>query len=179
MEMGSRDKLVGLLKSFDNAMLVTAAQDGSLHSRPMALLDVEPQGDLWFITNSRSGKVDEIAADSHVNVSLQKDGEYASVSGRANVLHDRAKIGDLWSERMRVYFPTGKDDPDLALIHVHAESGQYWDHQGAQGLKYLFEAAKAYVTGKPPDFGKELHASAQLGSAPPAGPGGRPATPKH
>lgn len=141
MENGSREKLVELLGTFDTAMLVTASSDKTLHSRPMALLQVEPDGDMWFLTSGSSGKVNEIAADSHVNVALQKDHEYASVCGRARVLRDRAKLDDLWNEQLRVYFPTGKDDPDLALIKVRPEEGEYWDHGSAQGIKYLFEAA--------------------------------------
>jgi hypothetical protein len=89
------------------------------------------------------------------------------------------KIEDLWSERMRVYFPIGKDDPDLALIHVHAEAGEYWDNQGAQGLRYLFEAAKAYVTGTRPELDREVHGSAQLGGGATAGTGGGATGPKH
>jgi general stress protein 26 len=36
----------------------------------------------------------------------------------------------------RAYFPNGKDDPELVLLQVQAEEGEYWDNQGAQGLKY-------------------------------------------
>jgi general stress protein 26 len=136
MEGGTREKLVELLRKFDNAMLVTASANGSMRSRPMALLQVEPDGDMWFMTSGHSGKIDEIAADSHVNVALQKDREYVSVCGRARVLRDRAKVDELWNEHMRAYFPNGKDDPDLVLLQVQAEEGEYWDNQGAQGLKY-------------------------------------------
>lgn len=163
MEQGSREKLLELLQTFENAMLVTAAKDGSLRSRPMAVFQVErTDGTLWFMTSATSGKVDEIAADSHVNVALQKAREFVSVSGRARVVRDRSKIDELWSEHAKVYFPKGKDDPDLALIRVAVDEAEYWDSAGVQGIKYLFEAVKAYVTGTTPEVGADQHGSVKL-----------------
>jgi general stress protein 26 len=166
MENGSRDKLIEILNTFRTAMLVTSTQDGTLRSRPMALLQVEPSGDLWFMTSVKTGKIDEIAAHARVNVALQKDAAFASVTGRASIHRDRAKIHELWTEHAKVYFPKGKDDPEIVLIKVSAEEGEYWDNEGLEGIKYLFEAVKAYVTGtKKPDDDKEQHGSVNLNRA--------------
>lgn len=92
---------------------------------------------------------------------------FASVTGRASVHRDRAKIHELWTEHAKVYFPKGKDDPEIVLIKVSAEEGEYWDNDGLEGIKYLFEAVKAYVTGtkRPENDDKEQHGSVSLNRA--------------
>ncbi len=46
-----------------------------------------------------------------------------------------------------MWFPKGPDDPDLVLLSVEPEIAEFWDVGGIKGLRYLFDAAKAYVTG--------------------------------
>jgi hypothetical protein len=72
------------------------------------------------------------------------------ISGTASVIQDRAKIDEIWNERYKVWFPNGKDDPSIALIHVRGKEAQYWDQSGASKLKYLYEAVHAYATGTKP-----------------------------
>ncbi|MCK6591245.1 MAG: pyridoxamine 5'-phosphate oxidase family protein [Polyangiaceae bacterium] len=166
METGTREKLMGLLKSFRNAMLVTLARDNTLRSRPMALLKVEDGGDCWFMTGLDTGKVDEIERNPKVNVSLQDDGKFLSLSGHAAITRDRQKINELWSEHLKVYFPKGKDDPNLVLIRMTPTEGEYWDNEGLQGLKFLLEAAKAYVTGTTPNVDSGQHGSVTMNGGP-------------
>jgi general stress protein 26 len=162
METGTREKLMALLKSFRNAMLVTQALDHTLRSRPMALLQVEDNGDCWFMTGFDSGKVDEIERNPMVNVSLQEERKFLSLSGRATISRDRQKIDELWSEHLKVFFPNGKEDPNLVLIRVTPAEGEYWDNDGTQGLKFLVESVKAYVTGTTPNVDEAQHAAVTL-----------------
>ena len=62
----------------------------------------------------------------------------------------RAKVAELWKEPFRVWFPGGREDPDIALIAVEPERAEYWDNSGFHKLQYLWEAAGAYVTGDTP-----------------------------
>jgi general stress protein 26 len=173
METGSREKLMDILKTFRNAMLVTQANDGALRSRPMALLKIEENGDLWFISGYHSAKVDEIAMHAQVNVSLQKERAFLSLSGRAAISRDRAKIDELWTEECKVYFPKGKDDPNIALIKVSPSEGEYWDNEGLNGLKFLLESVKAYITGTTPNVDHDQHGAVQMQGGAPVNGGAR------
>ena len=144
------NKLRELLQDFDAAMLVTRNSAGQLRSRPMAVADVEAGGTLWFITERHSGKIEEIAGDSHVNVAMQGKMKFVSISGTASAVEDRAKVAELWNESWKVWFPGGKDDPTLILLKVHGDAGEYWDNSGTSGVKYLIEAGKAYLSGTKP-----------------------------
>ena len=145
------DKLKELLDDFNAAMLVTRSTQGQLRSRPMALASVEADGTLWFLTQRDSGKMDEIAADNRANVAMQSTMKFISVSGTVSPVEDRAKVAELWNESWKVWFPGGKEDPQLVLLKFQGETGEYWDNSGASGIKYLIEAGKAYHSGTRPD----------------------------
>ena len=151
MAAASNNKLRELLDDFDAAMLVTRRPDGSLRSRPMAVADLDADGTLWFLTQDNSGKMDEIATDNHVNIVMQSSLKFVSISGKASSVKDSRKVEELWNEAWKVWFPGGKDDPNLVLLKVQGEAGEYWDNSGTSGIKYLIEAGKAYLSGTRPD----------------------------
>jgi general stress protein 26 len=151
-----------LLEDFDTAMLVTHSPNGSLHARPMAVAQVEPTGNLWFVTDRSSGKMDDIHVDAHVNVTMQGGGKFVSVSGIANELEDRRKVEEIWNEHMRVWFPGGKDDPNLVLLRVDAREGEYWDNSGTNAIKYMFKAGRAYLRGERPNDDRTEHSKVKM-----------------
>jgi general stress protein 26 len=144
-------KLNELLHDFDVAMLATRTGQGQLRARPMHLADIQPDGTIWLVTDRDSAKVAEIERDVQVNVSMQSKAKFISISGIASPVEDRDKIAQLWKEHWKVWFPGGKDDPKLLLLCVRGQMGEYWDSSGASGIRYLFEAGKAYFTGTRPE----------------------------
>lgn len=151
-ENEKRQKLADLVQKFDTAMLVTRTQQGELRSRPLAIAEARKDGTFYFATSIESGKVHEVVVDQHVNVCLQEGRQFVSVSGRARIERDRGLIDRLWKEDWKVWWPQGKDDPALCLLAVDPTEAEYWDASGAAGLRFLFQAAKAYVSGtRPPD----------------------------
>jgi general stress protein 26 len=141
-----RKHLHELMEGFRSAMLVTRTPSGGLHARPLAIAGRRGEH-LFFATAIDSPKAREIEEDPHVNVSMQNGGRFVSLSGTARIVIDRALIEELWSEAWKVWFPLGKQDPSICLLVVDVLDAQYWDKSGVQGLRYLFQAAKAYVTG--------------------------------
>ncbi|HYO24906.1 MAG TPA: pyridoxamine 5'-phosphate oxidase family protein [Lacipirellulaceae bacterium] len=154
--------LKDLLHDFDTAMMVTHGPDGALHGRPMAVAQVEDNGDLWFVTDRHSGKMHEIGADAHVCVTMQGAGKFISLAGTASPHDDRRKVAEVWNEHMKVWFPGGKDDPNLVLLKVDAREGEYWDNSGANAIKYMVKAGRAYLRGERPSNDDTEHAKVKL-----------------
>ncbi|MES2856532.1 MAG: pyridoxamine 5'-phosphate oxidase family protein [Bdellovibrionota bacterium] len=136
------------LKDIRIAMLTTVSQDGVLYSRPMGTQAVDPEGVLWFFTQDPSPKIHAIEADQHINVAYsdEKSSVWVSVAGKATIVHDQAKINELWTPAMKAWFPEGKDDPKIALIRIDIESAQIWDSPGK--VVELIAFAKSIATGK-------------------------------
>lgn len=135
------------------AMLTTMTTSGQHVSRPMALQEAEFDGDLWFFAYEDSPKVAELRAHPEVNVSFSNDkqSEWTSISGRAETVHDRARVDELWSAPMKAWFPDGKDTPGLTLIKVRADTAEYWESSSSKVVR-LIGAARAAVTGDPDKF---------------------------
>src|SRR3954468_21540943 len=87
-------KLYEMIEELDTAMLTTRRADGHLVSRAMANQKHAPGADLWFVTTEASGKLDDLAADPHINLAYYKDRtrEWVSVAGLAKVSRDRDTI---------------------------------------------------------------------------------------
>lgn len=147
-------KLNELTEGIDFCMLTTI-DSGHLRSRPMSTQQFDENGVVWFFTNDESHKVEEIAKDSRVNLaySNSKDDAYVSVSGRAELSKDRAKIEEMWNPIHKAWFPDGMDDPHLALLKVEAEQAEYWEASSSK-IVQLFGFIKAVATGQEADYGE-------------------------
>lgn len=132
-----------LLGRFETAVLVTHGPGSSLHGRPMAVAQIEDNGDLWFLTASDTPKTQEIQTNNQVLVTFQdKDTRFVSLSGRAEVVRDNQKIDELWKEFFKIWFPEGKTDPTLMLIHISTEQGEYWDNAGVNRIAFVMDALR-------------------------------------
>jgi general stress protein 26 len=146
-----REHLKKLVEAFDSAMLVTRTENGGLRSRPLSMVhNADDPQQLYFSTAIDSPKVREIEADPRVNVCMQKKRQFVSVTGIARLVNNRALIDKLWSEAWKIWFPKGKDDPSLCIVILDPSEAAYWDASGLEGATYVFDMAKAYVTGSKP-----------------------------
>ena len=149
-------KLRELVKDIDFCMLTTVAENGDLHSRPMSSNgDIDSAGALWFFTSASAHKVHEIEKLPKVNVSFADpdNQHYVSISGTAQLVRDRNKIDELWRPEFKMWFPNGKDDPDVALLRVSPEKAEYWDSP-ASTIGYVLNFVSSWVSGKEADAGE-------------------------
>lgn len=144
------EKFTKLVKEVNVCMFITNNHDGEeTHTRPMATVDVEEDGTLWFYTDIRSIKVDEVATDQDVHLVYAHPGKdsYLDVWGTASTVTDREKIKEKWTPMVKVYFADGADDPNLALLKVQPQDSYYWDTETGKMI-YFLKAAASVVTGK-------------------------------
>lgn len=135
------------------SMFTTMTDSGKHVSRPMAVQDVEFDGDLWFFCYDDSPKAQQIRMNPEVNISFANDkqSEWTSLSGWAEIVHDRQQAERLWSAPLKVWFPDGLDTDGLSLIKVHVDSAEYWDSPSSK-VRQLIGAARAAATGDPNKF---------------------------
>ncbi|MEA2841645.1 MAG: hypothetical protein QOF41_2975 [Methylobacteriaceae bacterium] len=153
---GDREKVWDLIKHIGVAMLVTQDAGHKLSARPMAAANRDfNEGTLWFFVREGSPKLDELAESRNVLLAYSHPGkqDYVSLSGKARVVRDQAKVKQLWSEPARVWFPKGPNEGDIALIAVDVETAEYWDSPSA-AVVYAYGYAKAALTGEPPKMGE-------------------------
>ena len=138
------------------AMMTTVESDGSFRSRPMWTQGEEFDGTLWFFVSDDGPLARELEGNPRVGLSYGAPDKdlYVSVSGRAALVHDRAKADELWNTYAEAWFPGGIDDPHLGLLRVDVEHAQYWEDKKPKVLQFA-EILVGAVTGDPPKSGDE------------------------
>lgn len=147
-----RQRLAELIEPVRVAMMTTVDEEGLLVSRPMAPLEMDEQGCVWFFTDLRSAKVEQLR---RVNLSFvgSDDGDYVSLAGAGEIQNDRKRIDDLWSPMARPWFPDGPQSTNLALLKVTPHTAEFWDSPNSKMVR-LFAMAASVASAKPIGLGE-------------------------
>lgn len=140
------EKMAAIIKSAETCFFCTKDQAGNEDTRPMSVLEVDPQGNLWFMSASDSHKNQELQSNAHVRLFFQGSphSEFLHLEGQATVSRDKARIKQLWKFVLKTWFTEGEDDPRITVIKVAPSHGYYWDtkHGNAvAGVKMMIGAA--------------------------------------
>ena len=143
------DKIKSLVNGISTCMFFTNTQTGINNTRPMAVIDVDGNGNIWFFANQQSNKIKDIEKDSNVHLVFAHPGKdsYLDLKGRASVEKDRQSIEEKWNPIVKAWFPNGQNDPDLCLIKVKTDEAHYWDTETTKMVEMLKTVA-SLVTGK-------------------------------
>lgn len=145
------DRAWELMTKIGFAMLVTH-DGGKLRARPMAAYVDRDAHAVYFLSDARRHKDDEIQQNPSVNLSFADAGEqkYVSVSGTASVSNDRAKIKQLFTTTAKAWWDNA-DDPNIRVLTFTPEEAEFWDSPGTV-ISYV-KMATAAMTGTRPDIG--------------------------
>jgi general stress protein 26 len=142
-----------LIEEIGLCMLVSHDGHGDeLRARPMSAHARRDEDAIYFLTDLRSHKDDEIEINENVCLCFGDNSsyKYVSVSGTANLLDDRNRVAELWSTAARAFWES-KDDPNIRILKVRPAMAEFWDSPGK--IVTTVKMAAAAVTGSRPDLG--------------------------
>lgn len=145
------ERVWSLMEKISICMLTT--WDGNnLHSRPMDARSRRTENAVYFLTDARHHKDEEIARYPKLALAFADTGsqKYASVSGTATVSNDRALIKELWEPTAKAWWDTA-DNPNIRVLKVTPTEAQYWDGPGT--VVSMVKMMMAAATGTRPDLG--------------------------
>ena len=142
-------KFKKLVEDINICMFITNTAGTNEHTRPMATMEAEDDGTLWFYTDVRSVKVEEVQDQHTVHLVYAHPGKsiYLDVWGSAIIVNNRQQIVDKWSPLVKAWFPDGITDPNLALLKVQPHEAYYWEAESGKMVQF-FKMAVSVVTGK-------------------------------
>jgi general stress protein 26 len=149
-----KQKIWNLIKDIKTGMLTTL-HGTEVRSRPMRLVQQDYDGTLWFFTDLESEKVLEVEGDNDVCVSFadsEKD-IYVSLTGVGRPIKDKSLIDKYWNGFVGVWFPEGKDSPNVGMLEIKVQKGEHWDSDTSTMVK-SYKMAKAKLKGEQPDIGE-------------------------
>jgi general stress protein 26 len=143
--------------------MLTTQFPGGLRARPLEARPDRDAGIIWFLTDLRSGKDEEIAAAPDIGLVFIDAGDkaYLSITGRAEIVRDTAKAAHIWKSTDQVWWPGGPEDPTLRLLQVEPRTAEQWDGP-ASAIVAAFEFAKARLTGTKPNLGENRKVSVPM-----------------
>ena len=148
-----QDRVWSLIERIGFCMMVT--HDGgtdAMRARPMHAHPNRDDDAIYFLTDLRDRKDEEVEINDSVCLTFADNGSYlfVSVSGTANVLDDRAKVHELWDVGAQAFWEN-KDDPNIRVLRVRPESAEFWESPGK--IVSAVKMAAAAITGTRPDLG--------------------------
>ena len=132
-----------------------ATHDGErIRARPMGAIGRETENAIYFLTDVKGGKDEQIDRDGDVTLIFAKpdSGKFMSVSGAGRVLDDRALIQDLWSTAAEAWWQ-GPEDTSIRVIEVTPREAEFWE--GPHGLVATVQMVIAAATAMPPVMGDQ------------------------
>jgi general stress protein 26 len=153
------DRVWEIMEDISVCMVATHA-GGKIRSRPMHAIPDRDEGGVYFVTDTRGAKDDEIAAAPDVCLAFADIGDntYLSVTGRAEIIRDPAKAEELWSTEAQAWWPRGPRDPSVRVLRVLPEQAEYWDTRG-NSITVALKLVAARVSGREPDLGENKKVS--------------------
>lgn len=148
------DKVWSMMDDIRICMLVTREGE-TLRARPMDAHASREEGCVWFLSDRRGHKDDELQTHPQAALTFAHPGrnDYLSVSGEAEVMNDRRKIDELWSDMNKAFWPNGKTDPNICVVRFMPDHAEYWDGPSSSiGVALKMMAAR--LTGSPTDLGE-------------------------
>jgi general stress protein 26 len=150
----ANEKIKALAEEIQTCLFCTYS-GSELQSRPMSTLQVDDDGNIWFLSSKESNKNDELSENDEVHLFYgHGNDKFLTVHGTATISYNKEKIKELWTPIAKVWFTEGIDDPRISVIKVKVSDGYYWDNKHGkmvQGVKL----AASLLTGKTMDDGIE------------------------
>jgi general stress protein 26 len=118
----------------------------SLEARPVTCIDVVGDRVTALVTASADW-VRDLSAESQVVATRDHGGRYVALSGTATTSDDRARIEGYWSRMADAWFD-GPDDPDVRILDVEVDGGEWW-HTPTSGIGTALAMVGTIVLGRP------------------------------
>jgi general stress protein 26 len=148
------DTIWKLAKQIDFCMFVT--WDGERQrARPLSARPRREEGRIYFLIDVAGAKDDQIERFPIVTLAFAdiRAHDYVTITGRATVGNDRAKIAELWGAADKAFWK-GPEDASIRLLSVEPDDAELW--KGSNRLVAGAKLLTAAVTGAKVDLGENV-----------------------
>lgn len=154
MPHNDQKRVWDLIDSIKFAMLVTHDGNGDeLRARPMHAHGKREEDTIYFLTDRRHHKDDEIQINDNVCLAFSDTSghRYLSISGTASLVDDRARVRALWEPSNKAFWDD-ENDPNIRILRVRPAMAEFWDSPGK--IVTSVKMAAAALTGSKPELGE-------------------------
>jgi general stress protein 26 len=119
------DRVWDIIEKVGVCMLTTRFE-GGLRARPVEARPDRQAGLIFFVTDVRGSKDDEIEAHPDVGLTFidPKAKAYLSITAKASVSRDPKKAAEIWHKSDDVWWPGGPDDPNARVLRIEPSQAE-------------------------------------------------------
>ena len=161
-EQQIQDRVWQIIEHVHICMFVTHSRNG-LRARPLDARADREGGLIYFLTDMRGTKDNEVIKDEHVCMTFldPKEKAYLSITGKATIVKDADLAKTYWRKGDEVWWPQREYDPNLLVVRVIPEVAELWDGPASSNVASL-EFALARATGTKPNLGENRKVSVSM-----------------
>ncbi len=162
-KMQDLEKIRQIVEEVRTCMFITQSDTDGLRARPMATASYDEHGNIWFMTDKNSEKIEELNNLQPVvlTYSNTSTNTYLSITGRAEVSDSLEKKKELFSIFAKIWFPDGPESDKLGLIKFVPIQAEYWDSPDSS-IVQLYRMGKSLVTGSSYQAKNDEHGEVSL-----------------
>ena len=152
--MDHESRVWDILEQTSVGMLTTQFESG-MRARPLDARPDRKSGVIYFVTDVRGLKDDEIEARPDVCfvVINARDKAYLSIVARAHVLRTPMLAAKIWKRADDFWWPAGPQDQHVRVLCLEPQLAELWDGPASSTVA-KHEFAKARATGEKPTLGE-------------------------
>ena len=134
------------------------------HYQPMTAFWEEETNSLWFFTYRDTDLAQAAGDGAHAMFTFVDKGHslWACIGGELHRHDDPARMDKFWNPVVAAWYPEGRDDPKLTLLHLKPDSGEVWINEKGP-VRFGLDILKANATKTTPQPG--LHEEIRFGGA--------------
>jgi general stress protein 26 len=161
MRRDQHDRVWEVIEKARVGMLVTRFA-GGLRARPLEARPDRDANAIYFVTDVRGAKDDEVEVAPEVCLVFIDHAEkaYLSITGRAEVRRDPEKAREIWKSTDDAWW-SGPDDPNVRVLRVTPITAELWDGPASKAVA-AYEFAKARLTGEKPNLGENRKVTVEM-----------------
>lgn len=111
--------------------LMLGIPEQKAHSLPMtAQFDKDYPNSIFFYTRKDNRLVENLVPGANkamAQFSAKGHDFFACVEGNLSAINDPALRDKFWSNAVSAWFEGGKDDPNLAMLRLDLQNGEFWE----------------------------------------------------
>lgn len=150
-----RDRLWRDIKRRGGTGMLGLTRSGQ-HFQPMTAFVERETGQIWFFTRKDTELVQDLGEGACAMFVFQADDLQACIGGDVTRAFDHDRMNRYWNPLVAAWYPEGKDDPALTMLHMDCVDAEVWI-SNAGPTRFAWEIAKANTTRQSPDLGGRAH----------------------
>ena len=109
--------------------MLTTHFNGGLRARPLEARPDRTAGIIWFVTDVRGTKDNEIDAAHEIGLVFIDAGDqvFLSITGRAFIERATGTTKEIWRKSDDNWFAGGLADPNVRVIRIEPTTAELWD----------------------------------------------------